>query len=243
MADFNKIIEKYHILCKTTSDINQLLPYLHKFAKQCKHITEMGVRTPTSTYAFLAAKPDKLISYDISRSGGVDEVEQLAAGVMKFVLKDVLEADIEETDFLFIDTYHTAGQLEKELSMHSGKARKYLGFHDTYTFWEVGEEPYAGVIESAVTNKGLRYAIEPFLAKGGWTIAFMTDKNNGLLILEREKEGGASPQQLLTHKRYQTYLRLRGVRDSIKNSKLGFKRFRRRVKTKIKEQFKRASRS
>lgn len=243
MADFNRITEKYHMLCKTTSDINKLLPYLNRFAKQCKHITEMGVRSPTSTYAFLAAKPDKLISYDISRSQGVDEVEQLAAGVFEFVLQDVLEADIEETDFLFIDTYHTAAQLEKELSRHSGKARKYIGFHDTYTFWEAGEEPYAGIIESAVTNKGLRYAIEPFLAKGGWMIAFMTDRNNGLLILEREKQGGASPGQTLTHKRYQTYFRLRGVRDSIKDGRLRFKRLRRKVKAKIKEQFKKVFRS
>lgn len=75
MADFNKIIEKYNNLCKTPSDIYKLLPYLHNYAKKCKHITEMGVRTPTSTYAFLAAKPYKLISYDISRSTRVDEVE------------------------------------------------------------------------------------------------------------------------------------------------------------------------
>lgn len=238
MTDFNKIIEKYNNLCKTPSDIYKLLPYLHNYAKKCKHITEMGVRTPTSTYAFLAAEPDKLISYDISRSAGMDEVEQLAKGAFEFVLKDVLEADIEETDFLFIDTYHTAGQLEKELSRHSGKARKYIGFHDTYTFWEVGEEPYSGINKSTITNKGLKYAIEPFLAQGGWVISFMTDKNNGLLIIEREEKGSNHWKQLSTDRKYKIYLRLRTLRDLSKNIRIGFRKLRRRIKAKIKERFK-----
>lgn len=201
----------------------------------------MGVRTPTSSYAFLASNPDKLISYDISRSPGVDEVEQLAPGVFEFVLKDVLEAEIEETDFLFIDTYHTANQLEKELARHSGKARKYIGFHDTYTFWEVGEQPYSGINEDLATSKGLRYAIEPFLAKGGWMISFMTDKNNGLLIIERELEGTLRRKQLSVHKKYKTYLQLRPLRDSGKNIRIGFRKLRRRIKSNIKEQFKKAS--
>jgi hypothetical protein len=240
MINLNKITEKYNTLCKTPSDIYQLLPHLFRYAKKCKHITEMGVRTPTSSYAFLSSSPDKLISYDISRSPGVDELEQLAPGVFEFVLKDVLEAEIEETDFLFIDTYHTANQLEKELLRHSGKVRKYIGFHDTYIFWEVGEEPYAGINEDAVTNKGLRYAIEPFLAKGGWTIAFMTDKNNGLLIIEREAEGGPGREQLMAHRRYKRYLQLRVLRDFGKNITTGFRKLRRRVKSDIKKQFKKA---
>ena len=203
----------------------------------------MGVRTPTSTYAFLAAKPDKLISYDISRSAGVDEVEQLAPEIFEFVLKDVLEAEIEDTDFLFIDTYHTGSQLEKELSRHSGKVRKYIGFHDTYTFWEVGEEPYSGINESTVTNKGLKYAIEPFLANRGWVISFMTDKNNGLLIIEREEEGSNHRKQLAAHRKYKMYLRLRGVRDLPKNLRTGFRKLRRRIKANVKEQFKKIFRS
>jgi len=243
MADFNKIIGKYNTLCNTPSDIYELLPYLHSYAKKCKHITEMGVRTPTSTYAFLAAKPDKLISYDISRSASVDEVEQLAPEIFEFVLKDVLEAEIEETDFLFIDTYHTAGQLGKELSRHSGNVRSYIGFHDTYTFWEAGEEPYSGINEGAVTNKGLKYAIEPFLAKGGWLISFMTDKNNGLLIIEREEAGGDHRDQLATHRKYKAYLSLRWLRELPKNVRIGFRKLRRGIKAMVKEQFKKAFRS
>jgi len=237
MINLNRIIEKYNSLGKTPSDIYELLPYLHRYAQKCKHITEMGVRTPTSTYAFLAANPNKLVSYDISRSAGVDEVEELAPGVFQFVLKDVLEADIEETDFLFIDTYHTAAQLEKELARHSDKAKKYIGFHDTSTFWEYGEQPYEGIEKGLATNKGLKYAIEPFLANGGWVISFMTDRNNGLLIIERKEEGRNHWKQLFTHGKYKTYLRLRWARELPENIRIGFRKLKVLVKAKIREKF------
>lgn len=241
MIFLDKVVEKYNSLCKTPSDIYQLLPYLLRYAQKCRHITEMGVRTPTSTYAFLAGNPDKLTSYDITRTPGVDEVERLAPGVFEFVLQDVLEANIEETDFLFIDTYHTALQLEKELLRHSGKVRRYIGFHDTCTFWELGEQPYTGINEDLATNKGLKYAIEPFLANGDWKISFMTDKNNGLLILERKKQGVGRQKQLVTHAKYTLYLRLKIVREFISKSRIWFKKSRRKVKSAIKEQFKRRS--
>ena len=147
-----------------------------------------------------------MISYDIERSPDVDEVEKLAPGVFEFILKDVLEADIEETDFLFIDTYHTAAQLEQELLRHSGKVRRYIGFHDTHTFWENGEKPYPGISKELASPEGLKYAIKPFLAKGGWDIAFITEKNNGLMIIERWKDGKDSIGSLLNRIKYAFYL-------------------------------------
>lgn len=181
------IQEVYQTKVATPSDINQLLGYLKEYAEKCEHITEFGVRNPTSTYAFLAAKPKRLVSYDISRYPEVDLVEELAAkeGLdFKFVLQDVLEADIEETDLLFIDTAHTATQCERELAKHSNKVRKFIGFHDYFTFFEVGETAYNN--SDIWCGRGLRYAIEPFLANNPqWTIAFKTDINNGLLILQR----------------------------------------------------------
>lgn len=223
MINFNRIVEKYHSLCATPSDINQLLPHLFTYARRCKHITEMGVRTPTSTYAFLSANPDKLISYDISRSPAVAEVEELAPDVFQFVLQDVLQAEIEETDFLFIDTYHTAAQLEQELARHSEKVRKYIGFHDTDTFWEFGEQPYSGISESLATSKGLKYAIKPFLAKGEWKISFITDLNNGLLIIERTQRRANRASAHLTN---QVYLHMKNLRSIKRNFKIWFRKIR-----------------
>lgn len=186
---FKAILARYDLACETPSDINELLPYLRVVAEQCDHITEMGVRSPTSTWAFLAANPDRLISYDIARWEGVDEVEAKAPeGVFTFIKANVLDVVIEETDFLFIDTFHTASQLELELYLHGDKARKYIGFHDTNTFWETGEPPYEGIPSEVACGRGLKYAVEPFLFKNPeWRIDFQTAKNNGLTIIKRSE--------------------------------------------------------
>jgi hypothetical protein len=47
------------------SDIFEHLPTLKRYAKECEHITEMGVRWVVSTYALMMGKPKKLISIDI----------------------------------------------------------------------------------------------------------------------------------------------------------------------------------
>jgi hypothetical protein len=181
-----EIIAKYNELCGIPSDINELLPYLHTVAKSCDHITEFGVRHPTSTYAFLAANPKKLISYDIFRDPDIDEVEKLAPDNFQFILGSTLDIEIEETDFLFIDTFHSAEQCKRELALHAHKARKYIGFHDVQTFGEKSELPYEGIAPELVTTKGLMHAIVPFLASHSeWKGGFRTNINNGLLILRR----------------------------------------------------------
>ncbi|MCR8560168.1 hypothetical protein KXD93_21125 [Mucilaginibacter sp. BJC16-A38] len=215
MMNQSLVVKKYNELCLLKSDINELLPFLKDYAGKSKHITEMGVRDPTSTYAFLAGGTEKLVSYDIKRNANISEVEALAPGVFTFILQDVLEADIEETDFLFIDTYHTATQLEGELARHSEKARKYIGLHDTSTFWETGEAPYEGMDLDKACGKGLKHAVLPFLRRGGWRVAFMTEINNGLIIMERRNSNVFSAQAL-NHWKYLFYLRSVRFRNLLK---------------------------
>ena len=165
------------------SDINEHLPTLKKYAEECDHITEMGVRWVVSTFAFMMGKPKKLISIDIDpvEKHGIQTIDLITlaktAGVeFEFVLGDTTEIEIEETDFLFIDTLHTYTQLKKELALHPSKVKKYIGFHDTTTFAQVGE--YKEV--------GLWPAIEEFLSSNPeWVIAEKFEKNNGLTILKR----------------------------------------------------------
>ena len=60
------ILEQYYEeRCQVPSDINQHMPTLKKYAEECDHITEMGVRWVVSTFAFLMGKPKKLVSIDI----------------------------------------------------------------------------------------------------------------------------------------------------------------------------------
>lgn len=173
----------YNQRCSIPSDINEHLPTLKKYAEECDHITEMGVRWVVSTFAFMMGKPKKLISIDIDpvEKHGIQTIDLISlaktAGVeFEFVLGDTTEIEIEETDFLFIDTLHTYSQLKKELTLHPSKVKKYIGFHDTTTFAQVGE--YKEV--------GLWPAIEEFLSSNPeWVIAEKFENNNGLTILKR----------------------------------------------------------
>ena len=186
----NEIDKIFNELCNKPSDINEHLPTLKKYAERCKHITEFGTRYVVSTWAFLYGYPEKLVCYDLLLGLNLTIVEENINRIKKisdelnisfeFNAGDVLEKTIEETDLLFIDTYHEYNQLKNELRLHSKKVKKYLIFHDTTTYGEFGEtfkEP---------NTKGILPAINEFLNDNeDWTLIEKFENNNGLIILEK----------------------------------------------------------
>ncbi len=66
----NAVEENYNVLVKIPSDINEHLPVLKKYAEQCDHVTEMGVRYIVSTFALVLAKPKKLMWMSVTGAGG-----------------------------------------------------------------------------------------------------------------------------------------------------------------------------
>lgn len=163
------IEERYQELCNTPSDINEHLPKLKEYADKCHHVTELGVRGCVSLYAFLASAAKKVVAVDIC-DVWVPESDKL-----KFLCANDIEIELEETDFLFIDTLHNYVHCIQELQLHAPKVRKYIGFHDTYIFGEHGDDG----------GKGLNYAIAEFLQEGTFREVYRTKRNNGLTILER----------------------------------------------------------
>jgi hypothetical protein len=175
--------QTYNDLCARPSDINEHLPTLKKYAEECEHITEMGVRWVVSTYALLMGKPKKLISYDINPidSNAIQEMVKNDTD-FEFRVANTLDLEIEETDLLFIDTLHNYNQLKGELELHGNKARKYIAFHDTTSFEWIGES-----YEGKVDEKGLWPAIEEFLeVNPHWEVHERFTNNNGLTILKRK---------------------------------------------------------
>jgi hypothetical protein len=198
------IERKYREKCETPSDIHDHLPTLRRYAAQCDSVTELGVRTVVSTWAFLAGlqtrKPAPtgeapggahvlpvLLSVDIAapeKHGGnlVEVVEAAREGNVDFLF---LEADdrqiiIPNTDLLFIDTWHVYEQLQAELRLHADQARKFIILHDTETFWERGET--AG-------HQGLGSAITEFLEehRREWGVREQFSNCNGLMVLARRQ--------------------------------------------------------
>lgn len=176
-----EIIENYEKLCHIQSDINEHLPTLRRYASLCEHITEFGVRGIVSTYALLAGKPKKMVSYDIVDIDMTHIKEAVKDSVdFEFKKGDTSRISIVPTDLLFIDTLHNYRQLSTELGLHARKVKKYIILHDTTSFEFVGES-YEGKYE-----EGLWKAVDEFLNENlNWRIKERFLNNNGLTILER----------------------------------------------------------
>jgi len=190
------IYQKYQEKCSTISDINEHLPTLRKYAEECESVVEMGVRGIVSTWAFLSAKPKKLISLDLSHpssfGGNLEEVIQLSLenGIeFEFVEKSSLEYEMPNADLLFIDTWHDYLQLKKEMFRHHSKVNKYIILHDTTTFGYIDEsfyDEYGNSRPETNLPKGLYPAVDEFLfANKEWRLWEKKSNNNGLTILKK----------------------------------------------------------
>lgn len=170
---------EYELVCRGPSDINEHLPILRGYASKCSHVTELGTRFGNSTVAFMAAKPQRFVTYDVCPNEKLEYLQLIAehSGI-NYVCKIENPQTIEETDLLFIDTDHHVEQCSKELALHACIVSKYIIFHDVVSFWEKGQGHEVG--------GGLRYAIVPFMANHPeWKQVYRAENNNGLLILER----------------------------------------------------------
>jgi len=185
-------------LCNHKSDINEHLPTLRNYASLCEHVTELGTRFAVSAHAFLIACPKKFVSVDINYHFFQTVEKDIRAYAsncktdFEFVVGDVLEMEIEETDLLFIDTLHTYNQLSLELRAHESRVRRWIILHDTETYGERDEAFYlnANISEKVknlkVAKSGLHLALTDFLQDfKDWQIKEHFSNNNGLTILEK----------------------------------------------------------
>lgn len=186
--------EKIEQLIQSPSDINEHINTLIEYAKKCETVTEMGVRWGTSTWAFIYAAPKKLTSYDVQKpetwNASLEDFYQAAKlqnTEYEFILEDVLNVEIEETDLLFIDTWHAYKQLKAELALHANKVKKYIVLHDTTSYGDVDETSYEGWGERwKGEGVGIWKAVEEFLeANTEWKLKHRFTNNNGLTILEK----------------------------------------------------------
>lgn len=178
----------------TPSDIHEHMDTLFNLAKECSHITEMGVRNVVSTWAFMLRDPEKLIGIDLHDNENVSKALELYPK-WNFIKGDTTKIQIEQTDLLFIDTLHIYSQLKKELNLHAKKVNKYIVLHDTFTYGSI-DEPTSWqtpeIMENYLvcTKTGLKPALDEFLAANkDWRIEKEYINNNGLTILKRKTNG------------------------------------------------------
>jgi len=175
--------QEYLKACNTESDINEHLPVLRELAKEVSHVTEMGVREGVSTRAFLTENVI-LRCYDLYLSGEVNRLFDIAKEQRKnvsYIQANVLDVQIEETDLLFIDTWHCYDQLVQELKLHSPRVKKFIAFHDTQTYGTKSE-----TFQGKTGSNGLLPAIIEFIIENPeWRFKIHRTNNNGLTVIER----------------------------------------------------------
>ena len=202
-GDTSMLRSRYAGKCTIPCDINEHLPTLLKYAKQCDSVTECGVCNIVSSYAFatgLLGNPNGVFKMvDPYRSHNIDMFTDMCEreGIRVKYFKDSdLTCPCEETDLLFIDTWHVYAQLKRELAHWHSHVKKFIVMHDT-TVDEWYGESVRGNHDIARQSresgfppeeiaKGLWPAITEFLrAHPEWKIEERFTNNNGLTVLSR----------------------------------------------------------
>ena len=185
------IFDYYNYYKNTPGDIHEHMETIYKHALECDHITEMGVRGVVTTWAFLLARPKKLVSYD-AMPCPIEKARQLAPkyGVeFDFKIGDTGNPNtvIAPTDLLFLDTWHIYEQLKQELKLHGDYARKYIIMHDTTVFGDIRTgEHFDCYVKPGPEGKGLWPAVTEFLEENkNWIIKDRYTNCCVLTILQR----------------------------------------------------------
>ncbi len=201
-----KIEENYNSLCNSPSDINEHLPVLCKYAKECESVIECGVRGCVSSWALVHGllnnnKETKKIllndKVECDIKDLLNNTKDLPIDV-KYEWKSDLDLVITNNyDMVFIDTWHIYGHLKRELAKFSLVCNKYIIMHDT-TIDEIdGETIRCGwnankqSKESGYTVEeikcGLGKAITEFLENNSnWELLEKLTNNNGLTVLRKK---------------------------------------------------------
>lgn len=182
------LFERFDRLAHEETDIKAHYYDLFRLARKCSHITEIGVRNAISTTALyyglasnIQVKHRKLVCYDItdctSACNPFKEYSELDGIPPKFefIKGDSLKINIEKTELLFIDSFHSGHQLGLELDRHSKQVERWIALHDTVTYGETGEDG----------KRGLQSAIDDFIAQSNFELMSHSDEQNGFTVLER----------------------------------------------------------
>ena len=202
-GDGSMLRSRYEAKCRIPCDINEHLPTLLKYAKKCDSVTECGVCNIVSSYAFatgLLGNPNGVFKMvDPYRSHNIDMFTDMCEreGIkVKYFQDSDLTCPCEETDLLFIDTWHVYAQLKRELEHWHSFAKKYIVMHDTTVDEWYGESVRGNfdIMKQSRDSgfppeeiaRGLWPAITEFLSvHPEWKLEERFTNNNGLTVLSR----------------------------------------------------------
>lgn len=168
----NVLMEKFHRLSSTPSDINEHLPAIFNYAKHCDSAIELGVRGCVSSWAIAAGLLNN--KNGVKKKFFMNDLQQCQVSSLVNLLNstdievkcewkndlDIVFEPNETYDLVFIDTLHVYGQIKRELEKFSPIANKYIIMHDT-TVDEIGGE----ILRHSGYNHQSAYPIADNLSK------------------------------------------------------------------------------
>jgi len=186
---FSHLVEWFEEAKKTPSDFHEHVETLRSLALGCQHVTQIGIWGKPSrvALAFAMRTNTKFIDYSPSKRPEWEELKRLCGDIFEGREWPTSGLEIDETDLLFIDTYHTADETYSLLTKHAPKVRKYLVIHTTSIFGEVGDNGGPGVL----------VGIRAFLTQNRqWTVIRNDENNYGLMIISKLDEDRKEPPGL-----------------------------------------------
>jgi hypothetical protein len=201
-----KIEEKYNSLCHSPSDINEHLPVLCKYAKECVSVIECGVRGCVSSWALVYGllnnnkETRKILlndKFDCDINELLTETKNVPIEVNYQWISD-LDLQLESNyDMVFIDTWHVYGHLKRELAKFGPLTNKYIIMHDTTIDeidgetircgWDANKQSEETGYTVEEIRTGLGKAITEFLENNTeWELIEKLTNNNGLTVLKRK---------------------------------------------------------
>ncbi len=171
---FTSLDEWFEQAKKQPSDFHEHVQTLRDLASKCEHVSQIGIWGKPSRIA-LSHNGAAFVDYAPGDRPEWAELKRLKGD--KFTGKVWQPfAEIEETDLLFIDTYHTAEETLNLFTRHSPKVRKYLVVHTTEIFGEKGDNGQSGVL----------IGVREFLRNHReWNVLRRDTNNYGLIVLSK----------------------------------------------------------
>ncbi len=167
--------DKFEEIKNTTSDINQHLESIYQHVKGCNVAVSLGVSRGYSAFALLMGCQHHITVDPAPNQDALNLLSDYFGQKSEVIIQNTNELiELEEFDVLFVDYVHTGECVEKEIKAHAHKAKKFIFFHDTESFGDVGEDG----------KDGIKKPILDFLLENEeWRILYCENKNNGMMIL------------------------------------------------------------
>ena len=167
--------DKFDEIKNTSSDINQHLESIYQHVKGCNVAVSLGISRGFSAFALLMGCQHHITVDPAPNQDALNLLFEYFGQKSEVLIQNTYEPlELEEFDVLFIDYVHTSECVEKEIKAYAHKVKKFIFFHDTNSFGDVGEDG----------KEGIKKPILDFLLENEeWRVLYCENKNNGMFIL------------------------------------------------------------